>query len=94
MVKYGYDDEKGKRVKIPRLTILKNRQLMLTFLLGIYDGDGSLGLNKYVGGKMTISPNIVSSDKGFLIQLKDYFDLKYELYLHSYEKYDFKKEPI
>ena len=43
-MEYEYDEKKEKRVKIMKLPKLVNHKLMVAFILGFYDGDGSLGL--------------------------------------------------
>ncbi len=75
-MRYEYSEQKGRRVKTPRLPHLKNRKLMLAFLLGIYDGDGTLGFDKKTG---KIRPRIASSEIEFLEQIKQYFGIKYKI---------------
>ncbi len=75
-MKYEYCKVKGRRVKTPRLPNLSNRNLMLTFLLGFYDGDGTLGLDKKTG---KIRPRIASSDVEFLQQINQYFGIVYKI---------------
>ncbi len=91
---YAYNNEIGRRVKIPVIPKLKNIELMLSFLLGFYDGDGSLGLYIHKNGKKTIFPCITSSNKEFLLQIKQYFKIKYDLYRQISMKFDFKKSKI
>jgi len=91
---YAYNNEIGRRVKIPVIPKLKNIELMLGFLLGFYDGDGSLGLYIHKNGKKTIFPCITSSNKEFLLQIKQYFKIKYDLYRQISMKFDFKKSKI
>jgi len=77
-IEYEFDDGKGKRVKTMKLPNFLNYELMLAFILGFYDGDGSLGLKK---GKRrdSIYPKIISSNKDFLFEIKEYFDIESEL---------------
>jgi len=69
-MEYEYVPEKGRRVKKPVLPNLKNRDLMLAFVLGFYDGDGTLRPSEY-----GISPTIYSSDNKLLLDIRDYFKL-------------------
>ncbi|MFX1364736.1 MAG: LAGLIDADG family homing endonuclease [Promethearchaeota archaeon] len=75
-MRYENNEEKGRRVKTPKLPNLKNRNLMLAFLLGFYDGDGTLGYDKKTG---KIRPRIASSDIEFLRQIKNFFGIKYKI---------------
>jgi len=75
-MRYEYSKHKGRRVKTPRLPHLKNRKLMLAFLLGFYDGDGTLGFDKKTG---KIRPRIASSEIEFLHQIKQYFGINYKI---------------
>ena len=72
-MRYEYSDQKGRRIKNPRLPNLKNRNLMLAFLLGFYDGDDTLGYNKNTG---RIQPSLTSSDINFLQQIKSHFGIQ------------------
>ena len=90
-MEYEYDDEKGKRVKIMKLPDLLNHELMVAFILGFYDGDGSLGLIK--GKKRdSIYPILKSSNKEFLLEIREFFDIKSDIKSKIEEKYDFKRE--
>ena len=70
---YSMNRDTGRRYKVPILPIFcdnkgyKERNLMLAFLLGYYDGDGTLKANKY--------PIIYSSNKEFLEAISRNFDL-------------------
>ena len=90
---YEFNKMKGRRAKIPKLPLLKNKKLMLSFLLGYYDGDGSLGLTTF-RNLPRVLPSIISSDYTFLLEIKVYFNIKYKIYNHSYEKYDFKQKKV
>lgn len=86
---YEQNEDKGRRVKIPKLPILQNRKLMLAFLLGFYDGDGTLGFDKKTG---KIRPRIASSDIEFLHQIKQYFRIKYQISTTKMVKYNIRTE--
>jgi DNA-binding transcriptional regulator WhiA len=92
-MEYEFDDEKGKRVKIMKLPDFLNYELMVAFILGFYDGDGSLGLKK---GKRrdSIYPKIISSNKDFLLEIKEYYDIKSDIKSKIEEKYDFIRDRI
>jgi len=90
---YEFNEEKGRRVKKPTLPLLGNETLMLCFLLGFYDGDGSLGFTKF-RKKSRVNPTIISSNNVFLFEIKKYYNIKHNINSYSYEKYDFKKEQI
>jgi len=61
---------------------------MLAFLLGFYDGDGTLAYNKFTH---RIQPSLVSSDKNFIIQIKKYFNIKYSISSRVIEQYNLRK---
>jgi len=82
-MKYEYNQQKKRRVKIPQLPNLANRDLMLSFLLGFYDGDGTLGYDKKT---RKIRPRIASSDISFLHNIKKYYRIKYKISSTSIEK--------
>lgn len=86
---YEQNEEKGRRVKTPKLPILQNRKLMLAFLLGFYDGDGTLGFDKKTG---KIRPRIASSEIEFLHQIKQYFGIKYQISTTKMVKYNIRTE--
>lgn len=90
-MEYEYNEEKGRRVKTPRLPDLGNRVLMLVFLLGFYDGDGTRGYNKETG---RIRPRIASSDVEFLIQVKEYFRIEYQISSTEIEKLNIRTKKI
>jgi len=72
---YIYDLDKGERRKNPVLPQLRSYDLMLAFLLGYFDGDGTICFKRSsltgVG-----SPKIYSSSERFLEQVKSYFKIK------------------
>ena len=74
-MEYEFREQKGRRVKVPILPDLGKRALMLAFLLGFRDGDGTLHLTKYE----TIRPILFSSNKEFLIAIKKHFYIEYNL---------------
>ncbi len=88
---YGYSEQKGRRVKTPRLPILQNRKLMLAFLSGFYDGDGTLGFDKKTG---KIRPRIASSEIDFLHQIKQYFGIKYQISTTEMVKFNIRTEKM
>jgi len=90
-MRYEYSAQKGRRAKTPRLPNLKNRKLMLAFLLGFYDGDGTLGFDKKTG---KIRPRIASSDIEFLQQIKRYFGIKYKISSTTIVKFSLRKEKM
>jgi len=90
-MEYEYDEQKGRRVKTPNLPNLEKRDLMLAFLLGFYDGDGTLGFNKDTG---RIQPSLASSNKNFLLQIKHYFRLKGKISSRVIETYNLRKKTI
>ncbi|MFX0073845.1 MAG: LAGLIDADG family homing endonuclease [Candidatus Hermodarchaeota archaeon] len=87
-MKYKFDAKKNMRKKEPVLIDLKNQQLMLAYLLGLYDGDGTLAFNKK---DSKISPSIASSNLEFLKQIKHYFSLSYDIQKFTNVKYDYKR---
>lgn len=87
-MKYEYDAKKEKRKKIPRLIDLGNHHLMLAYLLGLYDGDGTIAYNKKNGG---ISPSIASSNKLFLEQIKQHYHINSRLQKSITVNYDYKR---
>ncbi len=90
-MEYEYSEEKGRRVKTPRLPNLRSPKLMLAFLLGFYDGDGTRGYDKDTG---RIRPRIASSDVEFLIQIKKYFKIEYQISSTEIEKYNIRTKKI
>ena len=90
-IEYVYNQEKGRRVKNPKLPILRDRELMLAFSLGFYDGDGTLGYNKFT---KRIQPSLASSNKDFLLQIKNYFDIKNKISSRVIEKYNIRKNKM
>jgi len=90
-MKYEFCEQKGRRVKTPRLPNLLNRNLMLAFLLGFYDGDGTLGFDKKTE---KIRPRIASLDREFLQQVRDYFGIKYNISSTTIVKFNIRKEEM
>lgn len=86
--------ENGKRIKIPNLPDLKDEKLMLAFLLGFYDGDGSLRKNVSPEGKINISPHICSANGEFLEKIRNYYKIKNEVFLTEKEKLDYETGKI
>ena len=74
-MKYNYDPDKNQRRKDPTLPVLGTKSLMLAFLLGYFDGDGTIYFKRSsltgVG-----YPTIYSSCRSFLEQIKSYFNIK------------------
>lgn len=93
MAYYSAGDN-GERVKINNLPHLREEQLMLSFLLGFYDGDGSL--RKYIAsnGNIYVSPQICSANKVFLEKLRRYFGIKNKIYCSYKEKINCKTGKI
>lgn len=92
-MKYEIDNEKGKRVKNMKLPNFLDYDLMMVFILGFFDGDGTLGLKK--GKKRdSIYPELKSSNKDFLLEIKEYFNLKSEIKSKIEDKYDFVRDKI
>ena len=87
-MEYKYDSKKKKRRKIPKLINLGDNDLMLAYLLGLYDGDGTMAYNKKDG---RISPSIASSNKIFLEQIKQYFSITNKLQKSTSVYYDYKR---
>ena len=90
-VEYEYSQTKSRRVKIPKMPSLDSRELMLAFLLGFYDGDGTLGFNKSTD---RIQPNLACSNKNFLLDIKNYFDIRNKISSREIENYSIKKDKI
>lgn len=90
-MEYEYSEEKGRRVKTPRLPNLRSRKLMLAFLLGFYDGDGTRGYDKDTG---RIRPRIASSDKDFLLQIKNYFRIEYQISSTEIKKFNIRTRKL
>ncbi len=86
---YTYDFKKKQRIKIPFLPVLKTRSLMLSFIFGFFDGDGTLGYN--VNTKR-IYPSLACSKAEFLIQIKRFFDLPYQIIIKESERYNLRKK--
>ncbi|MFX1377162.1 MAG: LAGLIDADG family homing endonuclease [Promethearchaeota archaeon] len=63
--KHGVIKKKSNLLELP---IFDNRELYLSFLLGYFDGDGTTGTTK-----------ITSGSKKFLVQIKNYFNIKYKI---------------
>ncbi|MFX1502107.1 MAG: hypothetical protein ACFFDH_14180, partial [Promethearchaeota archaeon] len=86
--------ENGKRIKILIFPNLKNEKLMLAFLLGFYDGDGSLRQYTSPQGKINISPHICSVNGEFLEKIKNYYQIKNKVFLTQKEKFDYETGKI
>ncbi|MEJ2280211.1 MAG: LAGLIDADG family homing endonuclease [Candidatus Lokiarchaeota archaeon] len=84
-MRYRYDRLTEKRVKQINLPELKSMELMLTFLLGFFDEDGTLGIRK---ARIRVRPNLYSSNKSFLKQLKSYFNIGYKISEDKIIKFD------
>ena len=64
---------------------------MLAFLLGFFDGDGTLGFDKKTG---KIRPRIASSEIEFLQQIKQYFGIKYKISSTTIVKLNIRKKKM
>lgn len=77
--------DKAKKIKLPTLGNLNSSKkqkfkLYLAFLLGYYDGDGTLGNNG--------QSRIFSSNRKFLLEIKEYFNFKTKIIHEENEIYD------
>ncbi|MFX1530212.1 MAG: LAGLIDADG family homing endonuclease [Promethearchaeota archaeon] len=90
-IEYTHSEEKGRRTKIPNLPNLRSRELMLAFLLGFFDGDGTLGHDKITN---RIYPSLTSSNKKFLRQIKDYFGIKNIISSRVIKEYNLRKDKM
>ena len=86
--------ENGKRIKIPNLPDLGDEKLMFAFLLGFYDGDGSLRKFSTPQGKISVSPHICSANGEFLEKIRNYYKIKNEVFLTKKEKFDYEMGKI
>ncbi len=92
---YKFDRQTGKRVKIPTLPDLGDNRLMLAFLLGLFDGDGSLRI--YYSPKREkryISPQICSANRDFLEQIKISYNIKNMVFQKKQQKIDYETGKI
>lgn len=64
---------------------------MLAFLLGFYDGDGTLAFNKTTN---RIQPSLICSNKNFLLEIKKHFGIKNSISSRVIEKYSIRREKI
>jgi hypothetical protein len=85
---YIFDANKGMRKKVPNFVDLGDKNLMLAYLLGFYDGDGTRAYNQKDG---RICPSIASSVRSFLMQIKKYFNIKNTIQKTTLERYDFNR---
>lgn len=86
---YFFSEKVGKRVKTPILPDLRDERLMLAFLLGLFDGDGSLRLYTSPNGNTYVSPHICSANKNFLEEIQIYYNTKNIVFQKSQEKIDY-----
>ncbi|MFX1373500.1 MAG: hypothetical protein ACFFCE_16730 [Promethearchaeota archaeon] len=97
LINWGMDydiGENGKRIKILIFPTLKNEKLMLAFLLGFYDGDGSLRQYTSPQGKIKVSPHICSINGEFLEKIRIYYQIKNNVFLTQKEKFDYETGKI
>ncbi len=98
LINWGMDydivGENGKRVKMPIFPDLKEEKLMLAFLLGYYDGDGSLRKFTSPQGKINVSPHICSANRDFLEKVRKYYEIKNAVFLNKKEKIDYETGKI
>jgi hypothetical protein len=85
---YDIVGENRKRVKMPIFPDLKEEKLMLAFLLGFYDGDGSLRKYASPQGKINVSPQICSANRDFLEKIRKYYEIKNTVLRNKKEKFD------
>ena len=88
-IKYKKTGKDGKRVKDPIFPNLKNDKLMLAFLLGLFDGDGSLRLYTTSKDKIYVSPQIISANRNFLEKIKEYYKIQNNVSQKEYQKIDY-----
>ena len=98
LINWGMDydivGENGKRVKMPIFPDLREEKLMLAFLLGFYDGDGSLRKYTSPQGKINVSPHICSANRDFLEKIRKYYEIKNMVSLNKTEKFDYETGKI
>ena len=82
-MEYEYNEEKGHRVKKMQFPDLGSRELIIAFLLGFYDGDGSL----HKRDNNRVYPRIVSSQKEIITKIKQYFGIKTKITSYSSKRY-------
>jgi len=85
---YIFDSNKGARKKVPNLVDLGEKNLMLAYLLGFYDGDGTKAYNQKDG---RICPSIASSVRSFLVKIKRYYNIKNIIQKSTIERYDYNR---
>lgn len=91
---YSLSEKIGKRVKIPILPDLRDESLMLAFLLGLFDGDGSLRPFTSPNGNTYISPHICSANKDFLEEIQMYYCTKNIVFQNYQIKIDYETGKI
>ncbi len=74
-----HDEKKSGVIRMPRF---ENHNYAIAFLLGFYDGDGSLTAGN------RFRPRIASKSKYFIDDIKDYFDIDYAVETNEYKKND------
>ena len=91
---YYLSEKIEKRVKAPILPDLRDESLMLAFLLGLFDGDGSLRLYTSPNGNKYISPHICSANKNFIEEIKKYYCDKKIVFQNYQRKIDYETGKI
>jgi len=86
---YDFTGKAGKRVKIPIFPDMRDKRLMLAFLLGFFDGDGSLRMYTSSKGKIYVSPHICSANRDFLEIIRKYYNIKNIVYQKTHQKNDY-----
>ena len=74
-----HDEKKSGVIRMPHF---ENHNYAIAFLLGFYDGDGSLTAGN------RFRPRITSKSKYFIDDIKGYFDINYTIETIEYEKND------
>ena len=74
-----HNEKKSGVIRMPRF---ENQNYATAFLLGFYDGDGSLTAGN------RFRPRIASKSKYFINDIKDYFDIDYAVETIEYKKND------
>lgn len=93
-MEYIFIKSKNKRIKKPFLPVLKEAKLMLAFLLGFYDGDGCLRFYTSLNGRVSISPQICSSNKDFLEEIRKCFGIQNHIYSIKKKKIEYESGEI
>ena len=91
---YNIVGENEKRVKMPIFPNLREEKLMLAFLLGFYDGDGSLRKFTSPQGRINLSPHICSANGDFLEKVRKYYEIKNTVFLNKKEKINYETGEI